>query len=172
MPPCIPGLRIKELFESRLAATGVRLLLQKTVRSVERGASGDFVLHVAGGDMAHKLRSRAVVLASGRFLGGGLRAYRGKVAETLFDLPVRQPSGRFRWHRRDFLDPRGHPVNQAGLEIDDLFRPLDRSGKPARRLLFAAGSILAHQDWMRMKCGSGLAIATAHAAVAGYLALR
>jgi glycerol-3-phosphate dehydrogenase subunit B len=33
--------------------------------------------------------------------------------------------------------------------------------------LFAAGSILAHQDWMRMKCGSGLAIATAYAAVEG-----
>jgi hypothetical protein len=31
--------------------------------------------------------------------------------------------------------------------------------------LFAAGSILAHQDWMRMKCGSGLALSTAYAAV-------
>ena len=29
----------------------------------------------------------------------------------------------------------------------------------------AAGSILAHQDWKRQKCGSGLAIATAYGAV-------
>lgn len=29
----------------------------------------------------------------------------------------------------------------------------------------AAGAILAHQDWVRQKCGSGLAIATAYGAV-------
>ncbi len=53
----------------------------------------------------------------------------------------------------------------AGLEIDNMFRPLDIAGKPAFKTLFAAGSILAHQDWIRMKCGSGLAIASAYAAV-------
>jgi glycerol-3-phosphate dehydrogenase subunit B len=31
--------------------------------------------------------------------------------------------------------------------------------------LFAAGSILAHQDWVREKCGSGLALASAYGAV-------
>ncbi|MEJ2730435.1 MAG: hypothetical protein P8185_18365 [Deltaproteobacteria bacterium] len=38
-------------------------------------------------------------------------------------------------------------------------------GRPAFETLFAVGSILAHQDWMRMKCGAGLAIASAYAAV-------
>jgi glycerol-3-phosphate dehydrogenase subunit B len=42
---------------------------------------------------------------------------------------------------------------------------LDRKGRTASENLYAAGSILAHHDWMRMKCGSGLAIATAYAAV-------
>ena len=42
-------------------------------------------------------------------------------------------------------------------------------GKPVFDNLFAAGSILAHQDWMRMKCGSGLAMATAYAAVDAFL---
>jgi len=69
----------------------------------------------------------------------------------------------------DFLDLRGHPVNRAGLEIDNLFRPLDSSGGAAFERLFAAGSILAHQDWMRMKCGSGLAIGSAYAAVNAYV---
>jgi glycerol-3-phosphate dehydrogenase subunit B len=49
--------------------------------------------------------------------------------------------------------------------VDAAFHPLDASGKPAHPRLFAAGSILAHQDWMRMKCGSGLALSTARAAV-------
>jgi len=76
------------------------------------------------------------------------------------------------WHRKSFLDPRGHPINRAGLEIDDTFRPLDRSGRPAYRTLFAAGSILAHQDWMRMKCGSGLSIATGYGAVNAFARLN
>jgi glycerol-3-phosphate dehydrogenase subunit B len=84
-------------------------------------------------------------------------------------LPVHQPQGRREWHRDNFLDSRGHPVNRAGVEIDDSFRPLDRAGRPVFDTLFAAGSILAHQDWMRMKCGSGLAIATAYGAVSSFL---
>jgi glycerol-3-phosphate dehydrogenase subunit B len=44
-------------------------------------------------------------------------------------------------------------------------RPLDSSGHPAFENLFAAGIILSHQDWTRMKCGSGLSVATAYGAV-------
>jgi glycerol-3-phosphate dehydrogenase subunit B len=97
--------------------------------------------------------------------GGGLRAERGGLRETVFNLPVFQPPGREQWHRRDFFDPRGHPVNRAGLEIDPWFRPLGADGRPASDRLFAAGSLLAHQDWIRMKCGAGLAVATAYGAV-------
>ena len=67
------------------------------------------------------------------------------------------------------LDSRGHPVNRAGLEIDDAFRPLNSSGQPAFGTLFAAGSILAHNDWKRMKCGAGLAIASAFGAVKSFM---
>jgi len=94
-----------------------------------------------------------------------LQADRHAVREPLFDLPVHQPERRDGWHRENFLDRRGHPVNRAGLQTDELFRPLDAAGRPAHPFLFAAGSILAHQDWMRMKCGSGLALSTALAAV-------
>jgi glycerol-3-phosphate dehydrogenase subunit B len=115
------------------------------------------------------VQSRGVVLASGRFIGGGLHADRKRIRETIFDLPVCQPTDRTKWHRRDFLDPRGHPINEAGLETDDDFRPLNGSGRPAFKTLFAAGSILAHQDWIRTKCGAGLAIATAYGAINSFL---
>ena len=36
----------------------------------------------------------------------------------------------------------------------------------------AAGAILAHQDWVRRKCGSGLAIATAYGAVRACAAVQ
>jgi glycerol-3-phosphate dehydrogenase subunit B len=59
-------------------------------------------------------------------------------------------------------------VNQAGLEIDDQFRPVDDSGQVIHGNLHAVGSILAHQDWKRMKCGAGLAVATAFGAVEAF----
>jgi glycerol-3-phosphate dehydrogenase subunit B len=94
-----------------------------------------------------------------------LHADRKRIKETIFDLPVYQPANRTEWHRREFLDSGGHPVNRAGLEIDDSFRPLKGHHQPAFQTLFAAGSILAHNDWKRIKCGAGLAIASAFGAV-------
>jgi glycerol-3-phosphate dehydrogenase subunit B len=119
-------------------------------------------LDVPGGE---RVSANAVVLATGRFSGRGLTADRQGVRETLLGLPVHQPASRDAWHQRDFLDPAGHAINRAGLRTDAAFRPLDASGKPAWPRLFAIGSILADQDWMRAKCGSGLAIATAWAAM-------
>ena len=164
MPPSITGLRIKETFESQLSKKGVRLLVQKKVLKVHRNKFG-FVLDIVGPDTEYTLKAKGIILASGRFLGRGLHADRKKIRESLFDLPVFQVGKRKKWHSQNFLDPEGNLINIAGLEIDNMFRPLDIAGKPAFKTLFAAGSILAHQDWMRMKCGSGLAIASAYAAV-------
>ena len=144
----------------------MRLFLEQRVTEVHPLGDGGFALQMAGRPgFQTRLACRSLLMATGRFLGAGLRAERGRIRETLLDLPVFQPQDRRQWHRRDFLDSRGHPVNQAGIETDRHFRPLDASGRPAFANLFAAGSILAHQDWMRMKCGSGLALATALAAV-------
>jgi glycerol-3-phosphate dehydrogenase subunit B len=167
MPPGATGLRLKETFERGLGPCGVRLLLENRVFRAAADSSGGFLIEAERNDAEQHIAATSVILATGRFMGGGLHADRRGVRETLFDLPVHQPEGRGAWHRQDFFDPQGHPVNRAGLEIDDRFRPLTASGRPAHAHLFAAGSILAHQDWIRMKCGAGLAIATAYGAVQG-----
>jgi len=63
-------------------------------------------------------------------------------------------------------------VNKAGLEIDAYFRPLGKDGTPAFDTLFAAGSILAHQDWIREKSGCGLSISSAYSAIESYSKIR
>jgi glycerol-3-phosphate dehydrogenase subunit B len=172
MPPSVPGLRIKAVFEHELAGMGVRTFFGRRVLQARTASNHGFILAIGNGADPHTVHSDAVILASGRFLGRGLHAERKRIRETIFDLPVYQPGERSEWHRSEFLDPRGHRINQAGLEIDDHFRPLNPAGRPAAPNLFAAGSILAHQDWIRQKCGSGLAVATAYAAVRSYLRLR
>jgi glycerol-3-phosphate dehydrogenase subunit B len=168
MPPSIPGLRIKEAMDRYLKEMGVRTLLSKKVLNVRR-KNKVFVLEIGDRTVECIVRAKAVILASGRFLGGGLTAERKGVRETIFDLPVYQPENRKVWHNQNFFDTRGHAINRAGLEINDQFQPLLGDGRRAFENLFAAGSILAHQDWMRMKCGAGLSIATAYAAVESLL---
>jgi glycerol-3-phosphate dehydrogenase subunit B len=169
LPPSVPGLRLKEALEGELQRGGVDLLLgRRAVEITTRGRRCVSVV-VKGGTFRETLEARGVVLATGRFLGGGLVAGRKGIREPVLDLPVHQPGTRSEWHRRQFLDPRGHPVNRAGLVVDDLMRPLGLHGSCAYENLFAAGSVLAHQDWMRTKCGAGLAVATAYGAVASFL---
>jgi glycerol-3-phosphate dehydrogenase subunit B len=172
MPVSVPGLRLNEAFHRELPLRGVKHFAQDRVLEVRREHGHDFLLVIGNKEVHHTVRTRGIILASGRFWGRGLYADRKRVRETIFDLPVYQPKDRTAWHRPDFLDPRGHPVNEAGLDVDDMFRPLKDSGRPAYDTLFCAGSILGHQDWMRMKCGSGLAIATAYGAVNGFLKLN
>jgi glycerol-3-phosphate dehydrogenase subunit B len=169
IPPSVPGVRLKETFEQGLPQKGVRLLLNRQVLSVKPNDSGGFTATIGRDFNECQVHAGGIVLATGRYLGGGLRANRGRISETVFNLPVFQPEDRCSWHRRDFLDPRGHPVNRAGVETDRWFRPLGADGHPAHPSLFAIGAILAHQDWMRMKCGAGLAAATAYGAVSAYV---
>lgn len=169
MPVSIPGQRLKEAFENGLPSKGIQQFLQQEVLAAKPLAGGGFQLGIGNQEVSHQIRTRAVILATGRFLGQGLNAQRQRIRESIFDLPVYQPAGRSDWHRPDLLDPRGHAVNRAGLEIDEAFHPVNAAGRPVFDDLYAAGTILAHQDWIRMKCGSGIAIATAYGAVESFL---
>ena len=112
-----------------------------------------------------RIRAQAVILATGRFLSGGLEAHPDRITEPLLDLPVTQPAGRADWYRERYTDVRGHAIHRAGIEIDADSRPLGQGGRPYSERLFAAGVVVAHQDWIRSRSGAGIAIATAYKAV-------
>ena len=172
MPPSVPGLRFKEAMERELLRKGASLLRGR--RALAINSTGRKCVSVVVGDRQSQetLTAKGVVIATGRFLGGGLAASRSGIRETIVNLPVHQPQTRRDWHRPRFLDPRGHPANRAGVEVDDLLRPLGSNGRCYHDNLFAAGSLLAHQDWKRTKCGAGLAIATAYGAVRSFIELH
>jgi len=165
MVPAVTGLRLREAFERHLPKMGVQAFYQQKVLQVSTLPDGGFQFIVGRPSGAFQVSAKKAILASGRFFGKGLRADRLGIRETIFALPVAQPEERRQWHHRDFLHPDGHPINRAGLTIDRHFRPVDEHRQVIYRNLYVAGSILAHQDWIRQKCGSGLSIATAFGAV-------
>jgi len=164
LPPAVAGIRLREMFEQALPENGLTLVAQQKVTRVDFDATGvTLFLEDNYGDVV--IKAEAAILATGRFLSGGLVADRNGVREALLDIAVRQPDNRADWHRQHYFDTRGHPINRFGIELDDQCRPLDAKRNPVDERLFAAGTVLAHQDWIRQRCGSGVAIASAYKAV-------
>ncbi len=164
MPPSLPGLRLKNAFEKQLVHNQVTFLNNSKIQS--HGIQNDqFVLNAATQNMDTQITTKGVILASGRFQGGGLHAKREAITETIFNLLVCQPEKRNQWYHLNFFNPKGHAINQAGIETDHTFRPVNKDKTPVFNRLYAAGSILAHNDWVRLKSGSGVSCVSAFTAV-------
>jgi glycerol-3-phosphate dehydrogenase subunit B len=165
IPTSVPGLRLAAALEQAVAKHGVRRFVHTRVQRATRCDLGFTLQLQSGMAQVQLLPARSVILATGRFMGQGLVADRTCIREPLFDLPVVQPPTRSLWHRPDLFDVNGHAVNRAGIEVNELFQPLESTRAVLHPRLFAVGTILAHHDWARMKCGAGIAIGSAAAAV-------
>jgi glycerol-3-phosphate dehydrogenase subunit B len=164
-PVSVPGIRLQEAMINGLEASSEFHSFSNMAIDATKVPGKGFVTTIKGSNGNRTIVSKAVLLATGRFLGKGLVADRRGIFEALMNLFVVQPESREGWHRTSLFDPKGHPVNRAGIQTDSTFKPLTAQGEPVMDNLYVAGSILAGSDWMRMKCGSGVAIATALAAV-------
>ncbi|XPV76889.1 MAG: glycerol-3-phosphate dehydrogenase subunit GlpB [Desulfovibrio sp.] len=164
MPPGVPGIRLREAFETGLAECNVRAISQSRVTKVEQNEDG-FTLSIKSAASATTIQAKSLLLATGRFIGGGLIAGRTGVEESLMELFVAQPEDREGWYGTALFDPKGHGIKKAGVVIDDSFRPVDGEGNVYNESLYVAGTILAGQDWTREKSGAGVALGSAYAAV-------
>jgi glycerol-3-phosphate dehydrogenase subunit B len=164
IPPAVPGIRLRELFERQLAARGATFISQQKVKQVLlQEETINLTLKDNFGPI--EIKTDKLLIASGRFLSGGLQADQHQVRESLLDLPVQQPGERDNWFNESYFDPAGHAINQSGLRVTDEFQPINEQGKVIDRRLYCAGILLANQDWVRQRCGAGLAIATAYKAI-------
>ncbi|MDQ3037508.1 MAG: hypothetical protein M3Y87_34255, partial [Myxococcota bacterium] len=121
------------------------------------------------------LRPGALVLATGKHVGGGIAVEHGEPRETLAGLPIWSEgaplplasSGRGRDPRALFGDDPFSPGAgfAMGVGWDELLRPLDAHGSVASRALFACGALL---DGASSSDGTGLGVA----ATTGWLAGR
>ena len=164
MPPAVPGVRLREMVEQTFPALGISFIPQQKILSASFGNDwADLALKDNFGEII--IKSRWVLMATGRFISGGLEADMDRIVEPLMNLHVAQPDSREEWYRHVYMDVRGHRINRAGIVVDECFRPLALDGRPVRKNLFAAGIMLAYQDWIRERCGAGIAIASAYRAI-------
>lgn len=164
LSPSVPGLRLAGVLEEELRAEGALLRRGHTAVELlqEDGAVSEVAVQAA--ETVYSVRPKAVVLASGRFLGGGMEASRAGVRVPLLDLELDPPADRDGWHMSSFLGAPGHPINRLGVSVDEALRPLSGAGEPLWQNLFVAGALLAGHDWVREKSGAGISVATGAAA--------
>ncbi len=164
IPPAVAGIRLRELLEQQLSKQGASIVTQQKVQRVSfEEKLIRLFLHDSYGPL--EVEANHVVLASGRFLSGGLISDQNSIKEALIGLPVCQPESRESWFRDAYFDPAGHAVNRAGIEVNNQFQVIDQYGNLIDKSLYACGILLAHQDWIRQRCGAGLAIATSYKAI-------
>jgi len=164
LPPSIPGMRVFNRFKARLLQKGVTLLQGYPVsKALLRGKRCDGI-EVFHPPVVRSYSADRYILATGRFIGGGLMADRDRISEPLFGLPVLQPSSRQEWFQRGFFNDQPHPIHQTGIVVDSSFRPVDEKGDPVLENIWVAGTLLAHHNCIDEKSREGIEIATGHTA--------
>ena len=142
-PPSVPGLRLQHAIDEALKAAGVET---RSAIAEKRPDGGVQLIH---GVTCEPVEPRAIVLATGRFIGGGIRSD-DRLRETVFDLPVfagdRQKLAALPTEELFAQKAAGrHEGLKAGL------REL-RSGN-----VFAAGAVVGGYDPSRDEGGLGVA---------------
>lgn len=162
LPPSVPGLRLFNALRTALEEAGGRLTLGPAVRGwVQDGRAAGVVAETAGGPRNYA--ARKIILATGGFRHGGLDApARGRVRESVFDLPV--AAGR-EWFRPLYWD--AHPYARFGVRVNEHMQPVDAKGRVIYPNLFAVGGLLAGADRTGEGSREGIDLATAWQAVNG-----
>ena len=167
-PPLpLAGYRLDRALGAALARAGVELRAGRAVSvEIEGGRAARVFLAdpaAPAEPSGASLALDALVLASGRFVGGGVAERDGRLAEPLLDLPLYDLAGRrvdglrtLRLARRDYEGEQ--PLFAAGVRTDARLRPLGPGGAVQLANVFAAGDLLGSFDPARERTGLGVAL--------------
>ena len=124
LPPSLPGLRLANRLQRQFTRLGGMIMHGDEV------TGGEFVdgrLHsikTHSNQMA--LSADHMILASGSFMSGGLKADRTHIFEPLFGLDVNTKTGRTEWANKTFLNGKAHAFARFGVVTDELMRAKKR----------------------------------------------
>lgn len=165
-PPSTPGRRLQDALAAALEAAGVEFA-HSEAREFERNGNALVSCSVDMNGAQRRLQSDKWVLATGKFITGGIKKDRA-FHETALNLPVfcgdRKVEEVFtqKMLRKQILAD--HPAFSVGLMTDGRLRPVDQDGKAILKNLFAAGSVLGGYNYHTGSCGLGVCALTGHRA--------
>ncbi len=171
-PPSIPGQRLQKSLEAIFVKAGGRMLIGTEAKSYERDGSILKSIIASTPRREIKISGKAFLLATGKYIGGGISGTESGLRETVFNLmPVTGdyhsakdiiPS---RSTNKLAISPLGQPIQMCGLSVDPRFRPVTEDGLEWAENLFAAGAVLAGYNYAIEKSGLGVAAVSGNNAV-------
>lgn len=166
VPPSIPGLRLYRALRAAFLLRGGRMSIGEPVLRMDGDGPRVTAVILSAAVRERRIRTGAVVLATGGIAGGGLIGLAdGRVVEPIMDLPVEAPPVE-QWLSDEPFDPAGHPLERAGIRTDADLRPLDASGTVRFENVAVVGALLAGQRAVAERCGDGVSIASGWRAAA------
>ena len=164
LPPSIPGMRIFNRFKEWLIQKGVLFLLGYSVSKATTKGKKCEGIEVFHPPVTTSYSADCYILATGRFVGGGLKANNETIFEPIFNLPLSQPPSREDWFRNSFFGDLPHPIYQAGILTNASFQPVDERENLILENVWVVGSILAYHHAIDEKSREGIEIATGYRA--------
>jgi glycerol-3-phosphate dehydrogenase subunit B len=162
LPPSIPGMRIFNHFKEWLIEKGVTFLLGHSVSEAILRRKRCEEIRIHHPPITTSYSADRYILATGRFIGGGLAADREKISEPLFHLPVDQPGSRKDWFGNSFFGVPHHGIHFSGIDTDSALKPIDKEGNPILENVWIAGSILAGHHFLEEGSREGISISTGY----------
>ena len=163
LPPSVPGVRLFEAWRARLSLAGGRMQLGFPVVEAEIVEGRVQAVLVQSASRRVRFAAERFVLATGGLYGHGLLTdHTGAMWEPIFRLPVHGVPDPAAWTAAHPLEP--HPIQRAGLVVDEALRPLDERGRVVLENVHVAGALLAGGTEPRAGIGDGISIATGYRA--------
>ena len=157
MPPSVPGVRIQKQLIKHFQQLGGYYFRSDIVKNGKIDGKGR-VASVETENLADELLTADnYVLCSGSFQSRGLRSNYDSIFEPVFGADVEAGKNRKDWHADYVFD--AQPYMSYGVKTDDKLHAL-RNGKPVENL-FAAGSVLAGHNPVKLDDATGVALLTA-----------
>lgn len=161
----MPGKRLQRAMVLALSKAGVRIFEGK---ATDFRKNGDKIVSCfVSGFGEEEISAGRWVLATGKFIGGGLKKDKS-LMETSLGLPVfcggREVKEIF---TPKLLHPHAvgeHPIFSAGVLTDTKLRPLNADGEVVYKNVHACGAVLGGYNYHTENCGMGVCIATGYKA--------
>ncbi len=164
LPPSLPGLRLQKAMDDFVEKNSSRwtVLEGHAVGATSKNGRIES-LHIQHKDKEEKIPVDRLLLATGRYLGGGIVKEKS-FQEPILDLPIfvegRQVREVFvgKVTSDKFLGD--HPLFAAGVQMNEKLQPLDDHQRPLYENVWVAGSLIGGYQGATQHCGMGVAVAT------------
>lgn len=157
-PPGVGGLRIRNAMVGALDELGVEFYENAEIvrAEVKNNKCAALTTLSSGREITH--HARAVVVATGGILNGGITLSPGKARESIFGLDLPVPENVDEWSDPEIFGK--HLICGLGVRVNADLRALDKNGAPMLENVFFAGRTIGGYDYASEKSGHGVAVAT------------